>query len=159
MPLPRPSEVELKGLIDEALNLYQGIKPGVEVTARIDDDAKSARIDAEQIKRALINLLDNALDATEAPGEVSVAVHRRNGSLEINISDTGEGLPPDAKEKLFLPHFSTKRRGTGLGLSIVHRIVSDHHGRQRPSGHHLHHYPSPAVEPAEGSRRGLHGAV
>jgi len=128
MPLPRPSEVELKGLIDEALNLYQGIKPGVEVTARIDDDAKSARIDAEQIKRALINLLDNALDATEAPGEVSVAVHRRNGSLEINISDTGEGLPPDAKEKLFLPHFSTKRRGTGLGLSIVHRIVSDHHG-------------------------------
>ncbi|MGB5175038.1 MAG: ATP-binding protein [Thermoanaerobaculia bacterium] len=128
MPLPRPSEVELEGFVDEALNLYRGIKPGVEVTARIDDDAQSARFDAEQIKRALINLLDNALDATEAPGEVSVAVHRHNGSLEINISDTGEGIPPDAKEKLFLPHFSTKRRGTGLGLSIVHRIISDHHG-------------------------------
>jgi two-component system nitrogen regulation sensor histidine kinase NtrY len=128
MPLPRPTEVELKSWIDEALNLYQGIKPGVEVSARIDDDARKARFDAEQIKRALINLLDNALDATEAPGEVSVAVHRRNGSLEINISDTGEGIPPEAKEKLFLPHFSTKRRGTGLGLSIVHRIVSDHHG-------------------------------
>ena len=131
MPLPRPSEVALEGLIDEALNLYQGIKPGVAVTARIDGDAQRARFDAEQIKRALINLLDNALDATEAPGEVSVAVHRRNGSLEINISDTGEGIPPDAKEKLFLPHFSTKRRGTGLGLSIVHRIVSDHHGTIR----------------------------
>ena len=128
MPLPRPSEVELEGFVDEALNLYRGIKPGVEVTARIDDDAQSARFDAEQIRRALINLLDNALDATEAPGEVSVAVHRHNGSLEINISDTGEGIPPDAKEKLFLPHFSTKRRGTGLGLSIVHRIISDHHG-------------------------------
>ena len=128
MPLPRPTEVELEALIDEALNLYQGIKPGVEVAASIDDDAQKARFDAEQIKRALINLLDNALDATEAPGEVLVAVHRRNGSLEINISDTGEGIPPDAKEKLFLPHFSTKRRGTGLGLSIVHRIVSDHHG-------------------------------
>ena len=128
MPLPRPSEVEMGVLLDEALNLYRGIKPGVEVTARIDEDAQTARFDAEQIKRALINLLDNALDATEAPGEVAVAVHRRNGSLEIEISDTGQGIPPDAKEKLFLPHFSTKRRGTGLGLSIVHRIVSDHHG-------------------------------
>jgi len=128
MPLPRPSNVELEGLIDEALNLYRGIKPGVEVTVRIDDDAQNARFDAEQIKRALINLLDNALEATESPGEVSVAVHRRNGSLEIEVSDTGEGIPPEAKDKLFLPHFSTKRRGTGLGLSIVHRIVSDHHG-------------------------------
>ncbi len=128
MPLPRPSNVELEGLIDEALNLYRGIKPGVEVTVRIDDDARSARFDAEQIKRALINLLDNALEATQSPGEVSVAVHRRNGSLEIKVSDTGEGIPPEAKDKLFLPHFSTKRRGTGLGLSIVHRIVSDHHG-------------------------------
>ncbi|NHZ73443.1 MAG: GHKL domain-containing protein, partial [Nitrospirae bacterium] len=128
MPLPRPSKVELDGLIDEALNLYRGIKPGVEVTFRIDDDARSARFDIEQIKRALINLLDNALEATQPPGEVSVAVHRRNGSLEIRVSDTGEGIPPEAKEKLFLPHFSTKRRGTGLGLSIVHRIVSDHHG-------------------------------
>lgn len=128
MPLPRLGEVELDSLIDEALNLYRGIKPGVEVTAHIDNDAQTARFDAEQIKRALINLLDNALDATRAPGEVSVAVHRRNGSLEINISDTGEGIPPEAKDKLFLPHFSTKRRGTGLGLAIVHRIVSDHHG-------------------------------
>ena len=54
MPLPRLGEVELDSLIDEALNLYRGIKPGVEVTAYIDDDAQTARFDAEQIKRALI---------------------------------------------------------------------------------------------------------
>jgi len=135
MPLPRPTDVELDGLIDETMNLYQGLKPGVEVTARVDDDARRARFDAEQIKRALINLLDNALEATEAPGEVEVTVHRRNSSLEITVSDTGSGIPPEAKDKLFLPHFSTKRRGTGLGLSIVHRIVSDHHGTIQANDH------------------------
>lgn len=136
MPLPRPTETELESLIDETLNLYQGIKPGVVVEARVDEDARSAWLDGEQLKRVLINLLDNALEATEAPGQVEVAVHKNNGNLEIRISDSGCGLPPDAKDKLFLPHFSTKRRGTGLGLSIVHRIVSDHHGTIRADDNH-----------------------
>jgi two-component system nitrogen regulation sensor histidine kinase NtrY len=79
----------------------------------------------------LINLLDNAVDATEAPGRVSVAAHAVNGHLEIQVADTGRGIPPEWKEKLFRPYFSTKGRGTGLGLSIVHRIVTDHQGRIR----------------------------
>ena len=128
MPQPRPTEVQLDSLVDETLNLYQGLKQGVEVAAEIPDDASSAWIDGEQIKRALINLLDNALDATEPPGLVAVSALKNNGNLILRVTDTGRGIPPEAKDKLFLPHFSTKRRGTGLGLSIVHRIVSDHHG-------------------------------
>ena len=73
-------------------------------------------------------LLDNAIEATDPPGLVTVSASRRNGSLEILVSDTGRGVPEEAKQKLFLPHFSTKGRGTGLGLAIVHRIVSEHHG-------------------------------
>ena len=54
-----------------------------------------------------------------------------DGHLEIQVADTGRGIPPESKEKLFLPYFSTKGRGTGLGLAIVHRIVADHHGSVR----------------------------
>jgi len=131
MPGPRPESIDLSRLLDETLHLYEEIKPGVEVAAAVDDEAREARLDPEQIKRALINLLDNALEATDAPGRVTVAAHRRNGHLEIEVADTGRGIPAEAKKKLFLPHFSTKGRGTGLGLAIVHRIVTEHHGTIR----------------------------
>jgi signal transduction histidine kinase len=62
---------------------------------------------------------------------VTVGAQQRDGHLAIQVADTGRGIPPDAKEKLFLPYFSTKGRGTGLGLAIVHRIVADHHGSIR----------------------------
>jgi len=128
MPQPVPTEVELGSLIDETLSLYHDIKPGVAVEARVEKEAHNAWLDGEQIKRALINLLDNAVEATEAPGTVAVCASKSNGNLRIRVEDNGRGIPPEEKGKLFLPHFSTKRRGTGLGLAIVHRIVSDHHG-------------------------------
>ncbi len=128
MPQPSPGAVELTGLVTETLALYQDIKPGVAIEARIDDSAHSAWLDNEQIKRALINLLDNAIEATDPPGTIAVSATKTNGHLQIRVADSGRGIPSEKKSKLFLPHFSTKRRGTGLGLAIVHRIVSDHHG-------------------------------
>ena len=83
------------------------------------------------MKRALINILDNAVEATEAPGKVTVSATRENGYLQIRVADTGRGIPAESREKLFLPYYSTKGRGTGLGLAIVHRIVTDHHGSIR----------------------------
>ena len=139
MPTPHPTDVDLGKLVEDTLHLYEGLKPGVEIGGRVGDGAQRARVDGEQLKRALINLLDNALEATEAPGRVEVAIERQDGRLEIHVADTGRGIPAALRDKLFLPHFSTKGRGTGLGLAIVHRIVSDHHGRirvedNRPSG-------------------------
>ena len=128
MPRPHPSRVDLRQLIEETVQLYEGIKPGVEVSGGVEPSEASGWLDQEQMKRVLINLLDNALQATEAPGEVNVSFVRHDGNLSIRVVDTGPGIPPEAKSKLFLPYFSTKGRGTGLGLSIVHRIVSDHHG-------------------------------
>ncbi len=128
MPRPRPSRVDLPRLLDETVHLYQNLKPGVAVEADPQGDLAAIWIDGEQIKRALINLLDNAVEATEAPGRITVAARAADGRLVIRVADTGRGIPPAAKEKLFLPYFSTKGRGTGLGLAIVHRIVSDHHG-------------------------------
>jgi nitrogen fixation/metabolism regulation signal transduction histidine kinase len=128
MPRPRPARVELTPLIEDTVQLYQGIKPGVEVGGEVEPSDASGWLDQEQIKRVLINLLDNAVEATEAPGQVHIATVMEDGQLSIRISDSGPGIPHEAKGKLFLPYFSTKGRGTGLGLSIVHRIVSDHHG-------------------------------
>ncbi|HVR99206.1 MAG TPA: ATP-binding protein [Thermoanaerobaculia bacterium] len=131
MPRPRPAQVDFARLVDETVHLYRNLKPGVEVQGGVDASAARAWLDSEQIKRALINLLDNAVEATEAPGKVTVSAHAENGHLAIQVADTGRGIPPASREKLFLPYFSTKGRGTGLGLAIVHRIVTDHQGSIR----------------------------
>ena len=136
MPRPQPARADVPRLVAETLHLYQNLKPGVEVEARLDGDLTGVTLDAEQIKRALINLLDNAVEATDAPGRVTVSAQRRDGHFAIKVADTGRGIPPEAKEKLFLPYFSTKGRGTGLGLAIVHRIVADHHGSIRVEDNH-----------------------
>ncbi|HEX6199677.1 MAG TPA: ATP-binding protein, partial [Thermoanaerobaculia bacterium] len=67
----------------------------------------------------------------EAPGRVTVRASSTDGHAELAVADTGRGIPDSAKDKLFLPYYSTKGRGTGLGLAIVHRIVSDHRGTIR----------------------------
>jgi two-component system nitrogen regulation sensor histidine kinase NtrY len=131
MPRPQPAPVDLPRLIGETVHLYRDLKPGVEVRSDVDARLTAVWIDGEQIKRALINLLDNAVEATEAPGRVTVEAHAADGHLEIQVADTGRGIPVASKEKLFLPYFSTKGRGTGLGLAIVHRIVADHQGAIR----------------------------
>ncbi len=131
MPRPRPVRVDFQRLIDETVHLYRGVKPGVEVEAEVDPAAAEAWLDPEQIRRALINLLDNAVEATPAPGRVAVRAAAANDHLAIAVADSGPGIPPESKAKLFLPHFSTKARGTGLGLAIVHRIVTDHQGTIR----------------------------
>jgi len=138
MPRPRPTAVDVGRLLDETLHLYRNLKPGVEVSGGVTGPLPEVQLDGEQIKRVLINLLDNAVEATDAPGRITVSAHADGadgadgaGQLEIQVKDTGRGIPPESKEKLFLPYFSTKGRGTGLGLAIVHRIVSDHHGSVR----------------------------
>src|SRR4051795_2150750 len=106
MPRPRPAPVDLDRLVNETLHLYRDLKPGVEVGSEVDPGLAAVWIDGEQVKRALINLLDNAVEATEAPGRVTVAAHAvaANGHLEIQVADTGRGIPAAAKEKLFLPY-------------------------------------------------------
>ncbi len=139
MPRPSPMPVDLERLVVDTLNLYRDVKPGIELEARVESEAATAQLDAEQIRRALINLLDNAVEATEPPGRVEVAARRQaDGGLEIRVADTGLGTPPESRDKLFLPYYSTKGRGTGLGLAIVHRIVTDHDGTIRVEDNEPH---------------------
>ncbi|MDX1999545.1 MAG: ATP-binding protein [Thermoanaerobaculia bacterium] len=131
MPRPQPRRTDLGRLIEDILPLYRGLKPGVELGAEVGPGLEAALVDPEQIRRALLNLLDNAVEATDAPGRVVVEAHSHGHRLELRVRDTGRGIPAADKEKLFLPYFSTKGRGSGLGLAIVHRIVTDHQGTIR----------------------------
>jgi two-component system nitrogen regulation sensor histidine kinase NtrY len=90
-------------------------------------------VDREQIKRAMINLLENAMDAVEGNGEIAVdlSVDQDLQIIKIEVSDTGKGIPPEYKSRVFEPYFSTKKHGTGLGLAIVNTIISDHNGSIR----------------------------
>jgi PAS domain S-box-containing protein len=114
-------------IVREVAQLYTEVKPSVDVQVDPSGDL-SAVVDPEHIRRALINLMDNAIEATDE-GAVRLAARRTGSSLVLEVSDTGCGVAADQKDKLFLPYYSTKEKGTGLGLAIVQRIVKDHDGR------------------------------
>jgi len=127
MPAVHLRQSSVAEIVRDVARLYGEVKPGVAVQAEIDSDFQ-ALIDPEQIRRALINLLDNAIEATDE-GTIRIVARKRGKAIRIEVIDSGRGVPDSDKEKLFLPYFSTKEKGTGLGLAIVHRIVNDHEGR------------------------------
>jgi two-component system nitrogen regulation sensor histidine kinase NtrY len=127
MPAVHLRHAQLAEILQHAAGLYRDVKPGVTVSVTVDTDIELL-VDPEQIRRAVGNLLKNAVEATEC-GEVRVSARRAPHRVVIEVADPGRGVPDADKEKLFLPYFSTKGRGTGLGLAIVHRIVNDHDGR------------------------------
>lgn len=127
MPAIHLRQADISEILQQLAKLYDEVKPNVRV--RVDaDEALRAVVDPEQIRRALINLVDNAIEATEK-GEIVLTARRKANVICLQVIDPGRGVPDADKEKLFLPYFSTKGRGTGLGLAIVHRIVNDHDGR------------------------------
>ncbi|HVT01887.1 MAG TPA: ATP-binding protein [Thermoanaerobaculia bacterium] len=127
MPAVHLRQSSIGEIVRDVALLYREVKSGVEVRADVDSDFH-ALVDPEQIRRALINLLDNAIEATDE-GTISIVARKRGKAIRIEVVDSGRGVPDSDKEKLFLPYFSTKEKGTGLGLAIVHRIVNDHEGR------------------------------
>jgi two-component system nitrogen regulation sensor histidine kinase NtrY len=86
-------------------------------------------LDPEQMRRVLINLIDNAVAAMAGEGTIRIVARAAgDGRLRIEIADSGPGIPRDDRDKMFSPYFSTKKKGTGLGLAIVHKVISDHQG-------------------------------
>ena len=139
LPEMKPEPVDLAGLAASAVRLFEGARDCVQV--RLDSRLSRDRVllDPEQIKRVLINLIDNALEACGPAGEIVVRLSEGARGVTIEVADTGRGIPVRDREKLFLPDFTTKGRGTGLGLAIVSRIVADHNGTirvedNRPTG-------------------------
>jgi len=120
-------------LVDAVVALYRESHPGVPLATRHAADLPLLEVDPDHMKRAVLNLVDNAVQAVGTTGEVVVeTVHVPEiGHARIIVSDTGPGISPEDKERLFLPYFSTKAAGMGLGLPIVHEIVTEHGGTIR----------------------------
>ncbi|HJU41929.1 MAG TPA: ATP-binding protein [Vicinamibacterales bacterium] len=130
MPAPRAVPTELHALLDDTLALYDGLFAAVEFHTRYDAAVTQVRIDPEQMKRVIINLIDNAIEAMGRQGTIVIETARdvSNSLVRVVVADTGPGIPAAERDKLFLPYYSTKGRGSGLGLAIVRRIVAEHGG-------------------------------
>ena len=138
MPEVRPREVDFDTIVQSALDLY-GSSTGVRFDVDIDASTAGCKLDAEQMRRVLINLIDNAIAAMEGQGVIGIqAIRRASGILCVELRDDGPGIEPQDRDKMFSPYFSTKKRGTGLGLAIVHKVVTDHEGTIRVENNEPH---------------------
>jgi nitrogen fixation/metabolism regulation signal transduction histidine kinase len=134
-PAAKPQPSDLNAIVRNALMMFDGRLDGIRVQQFLSPDLPLVQADPEAMKRVVANLVDNAAEALEDSMLkeilISTSLTQEHDSVEITVADTGHGVTPDVKEKLFLPYFSTKDRGTGLGLAIVGRIIEDHHGSIR----------------------------
>ncbi|MCC6277457.1 MAG: PAS domain S-box protein [Oligoflexia bacterium] len=132
MPQALPMPNNLNDIVSESLVLFKEGHKNIQFTAQLDPQLPVFDFDREQIKRALLNLLSNAVAALEGKVGGSVAITTQYDSVlriaRCTVADNGVGIPVEVRDRVFEPYFSTKPSGTGLGLAIVKRIVDDHQG-------------------------------
>ena len=132
--LPTVSRVpnSMKELIDRTMALYEDRLTGIRVAVDVPENLPPILMDSLQMRRVLVNLFDNALDALAGEPVQELAIRcelaRDETMARLTISDTGRGIAPEDRARLFTPYFSTRKNGTGLGLAISSRIVADHSG-------------------------------
>lgn len=131
-PASKPQPADINAIAENALSMFNGRLDQIRVRTLFANNLPRVMADSEAIKRAIANLVDNAAEAVQQSMvkeiEISTALVASRDAIEISVADSGPGVTREAKERLFLPYFSTKSRGTGLGLAIVSRIIEDHHG-------------------------------
>lgn len=131
--------MNLNDVVHNALDVFAGRLDGIDVKLDLAPALPMVQVDPEQMKRVIVNLVDNAAEAMRDSMVRRLLVATRTmppdaaipDIVELLVADTGPGVSAEDKEKLFLPYFSTKARGTGLGLAIVSHIVAEHDGRIR----------------------------
>ena len=129
LPSAKLASADLNQVVNDALVLFKEAHHGIHFHFRVGA-LPALDLDREQIKRVLINLLDNAVAAVGGEGEIKLATSHdlARGVVTLEVADNGSGLAPDIRGKIFEPYFSTKENGTGLGLTIVSQIIEDHRG-------------------------------
>jgi two-component system nitrogen regulation sensor histidine kinase NtrY len=142
-PASNPQPADINSVIESALSMFNGRLDGIGIRKSLAPDLPRVMADAEAMKRAVANLVDNAAEAMQDSFvkeiEISTSLVVSRDAVEIAIADSGHGVTSELKERLFLPYFSTRKRGTGLGLAIVSRVIDEHHGsirveENRPAG-------------------------
>jgi signal transduction histidine kinase len=129
---PELAPTDLVALLGEVVELCQGEAQGAGVALELDSaGALTTLAEPAQLKRALLNLIRNALQATPRGGTVAVTSRADGDRCLVVVRDTGSGIASEAQEKIFTPFYTTKEKGTGLGLAFVREIVNDHDGQLR----------------------------
>jgi two-component system nitrogen regulation sensor histidine kinase NtrY len=133
MPVMKRREANVHEVIESTISAYNGTHEQLVFSTSFDENVPRFQMDKEQLRRALMNLVENAIQAMNGRGrlEIGTKYRRQLGQIQISFADDGPGVPPEVRDKLFVPYFSTKKKGTGLGLAIVQRIISDHGGTIR----------------------------
>jgi PAS domain S-box-containing protein len=131
-PVARLVPTDPNAIVLGALDVFKGRLDDVQIRTNLAEGVPQVRADSEMLRRVVVNLIDNAAEAMESSAVrnlvLSTRFHPGHDSVEITVADSGYGISPEDKDRLFLPHFSTKDRGTGLGLAIASRVIAEHHG-------------------------------
>jgi signal transduction histidine kinase len=124
---------DLNEMVKESVSSVEEVarKRGISIECLLSEDLPLIPLDSMRMQRALINLMVNAVQASPAGGVVTVRMHRKGSRVMIDIIDSGCGIPPDKREAVFRPFFTTKKEGTGLGLCIVKKVIEAHQGEVR----------------------------
>ncbi|MDG0815692.1 sensor histidine kinase [Bdellovibrio svalbardensis] len=132
LPQARPVVANLNSVVEESLGLYRQAHPQVHFDFAQDFELPDFKFDPDQIKRVLVNLVDNAVSAVAKEPQPTVQIITRYDrdikTVRLTVADNGEGIPAADRNRIFEPYYSTKESGTGLGLAIVKRIIEDHNG-------------------------------
>jgi two-component system, NtrC family, nitrogen regulation sensor histidine kinase NtrY len=131
-PSAKLASANANTIVREAAEVFSGRLDGITLKTSLSENLPMVRADASLVRSVVVNLIDNAAEALESSSFREIVVSTRAlteaEAVEISVADTGHGISPEDKDKLFLPHFSTKDRGTGLGLAIAARIIAEHGG-------------------------------
>ncbi|MFH2107541.1 MAG: ATP-binding protein [Chrysiogenia bacterium] len=131
LPEIKFSQGDINEILEKLLTVYTSIYQNVQFKVKLDVELPAlVKLDVEQIKRVLVNVLDNALEIIGKEGEIEISTSYNGESkfITIEIADSGPGISDEDKQKVFLPYFSKKSSGTGLGLAIAHNIIEEHNG-------------------------------
>ena len=139
LPVTHLAMHDLNEVIRNSVILFQDAHKGIVFDFLPGPDIPKLMLDPEQIRRVMVNLLDNAVAAVDRLSgriEIRTVCDRVGGKAKVEVADNGCGIPAGYKAKMFEPYFSTKRTGTGLGLAIVNSIIADHNGRVTVADNH-----------------------
>jgi two-component system sensor histidine kinase HydH len=127
---PRRQKVDVNQVIHEVKALMADAvkEKGVSLVERLDSNLPAIEADPNQLKQVLLNLVKNALEATDKKGKIRLSSGAQDAQVWFAVQDTGKGMPEEVLEKIFHPFYTTKDKGTGLGLAVINKIVTDHHG-------------------------------
>ncbi|HKR31533.1 MAG TPA: ATP-binding protein, partial [Terriglobales bacterium] len=125
------SEVDLRGVVEQVAFVARPDceRHGVQVVAEIGEESLPAKIDSDLFKQALLNIVINGAQAMAQGGTLTIRAHRQDGDdAQIEVQDTGPGIPPAIRDKIFNLYFTTKKSGSGIGLAMTYRIMQLHNG-------------------------------